>query len=150
MTDKTFGTARADLSYREARGAYLIAIERGVLSVVYRDGGTYLPGDESTEGESHEDTLLRACMAQTGYDASVEDYIADADLYDGAGVHSVRSYFSGALIEQIAPPAIPTCRYGQIPLTDTDQLSLPIEKWAVEQCVEMLRADAHGSDDEDL
>lgn len=151
MTEKTFGTAQAGLSYTEHRGAYLIAIENGRLHVLSKGGKNMLPGETIVDGASHEDVILQFCMNTTGFDVQVEDYVTDADLFDTANtLHSVRTYYSGAFLEQIAPPLDTTYTHKQIPLSDLDQLSLDIEKWAVRECIEMLRADAHGSDDEEL
>ncbi len=150
MTDKTFGTRLDSVSYTERRGAYLIALERGTLHAVKTTNGLYLLGGEIADGETHEDTVLRACIGITGYDASVEDYVADTELYTEDGVHEIRTYFCGTLIEQITSPTASSCAHERISLTDLDRLTLESDRFAVEQSLAMLRADAHGSDDEDL
>ena len=92
MTEKTFGSAQAHLSYTEWCGAYLIAIESGTLHAVRKNGGYYLLGGKTAEGMSYEDTILQACMDATGFDASVDDFVTDADLYDdGTQGHSILS-----------------------------------------------------------
>ena len=151
MTEKAFGSVTAGCAYTEHRGAYLIAIESGQLHVLTKDGMTRLPGGDVTEHSSHEDAIRQSCMDATGFDVAVEDFVTDADLFDQAtATHSTRTYYSGAFFEQIANPSDITYTHKQISLSDLDRLSLDIEKWAVRECIEMLRADAHGSDDEEL
>lgn len=151
MTDKTFGTKKNDINYRECFGAYLVAIEAGTLHVICKDGKIRLPGGTSCGGDSHESVILRACVDATGYDVSVDDYIADADWFnDEKQYHSIRTYYSGRFLEEIAPHNDPAIRHERLPLQDLDRLTFPIERWAVEQGLAMLRADAHGCDDEGL
>ena len=151
MTEKTFGSATAGCSYAEHRGAYLIAIENGRLHVLTKNGVTRLPGGDVTKNASHEEVILQACMDTTGFDVAVEDFVTDADLFDQAtATHSVRTYYSGTFFEQITAPSDITYAHKQIFISDLDSLSLDIERWAVRECIEMLRADAHGSDDEEL
>ena len=151
MTEKTFGSAQGGCTYTEHRGAYLIAIENGRLHVLTKDGKTVLPGGTVFNSSSHEAVILQSCMDATGFDVAVEDFVTDADLFDQANaIHSTRTYYSGVFFEQIANPSDITYAHKQISLSDLDLLSLDIEKWAVRECIEMLRADAHGSDDEDL
>lgn len=151
MTDKTFGTKSPDIVYRESKGAYLIAPERGELHVIKRADGSYsLPGAEFADGISHEDAILGACLDQTGYDVAVADYVTDVDLFDSEqALHVTETYYSGSFIEQIAPQSDLSVKHERISLQSTNLLS-PMQRYAVLQCTEMLRADAHGSDDEDL
>lgn len=151
MTDRTFGAAQAGISYAEQREAYLIALDRGNVHVIRKAGKYYLPGQKNAENTSHEDTILQACIDTTGFDVCVDNYIADADLYDQDNrVHSVRTYYSGAFLEQITPPANQSVSHEQLSLSDIDRLALEIDRWAVTKGIEMLRTDAHGSDDEGL
>ena len=150
MTDKTFGKKTPDVLYEERRGAYLIALERGTLHAAKTSDGIYLLGGKTADGETSEDAILRACLGITGYDASVEDFVADTDVYGENGTYETRTYFCGTLIEQITSPTDPAYTHVQLSLTDLDRLTLESDRYAVEQSLSMLRADAHGSDDEDL
>ena len=150
MTEKTFGS-KADLHYTEKRYAYLIALDRGGVHVLSNGKQTMLPGGEIMETTSHEKTILGACIDQTGFDVSVEDFITDADAYDNTSAeHRTCTYYSGSFLEEIAPACDPTLKHTTLPLIDLDRLTDPMDRWAVLACMDMLRADAHGSDDEDL
>ena len=151
MTDKTFGTKSTNVCYREIKGAYLIAMEGGEIHAIrHANGAVTLPGAEIPNGASHEEAILGACLAQTGYDVAVDDYVTDADLFDSdKELHLTETYYSGEFIEKIAPQGDPSVKHVRISLQDTEMLS-PMQRYAVLQCAEMLRADAHGSDDEDL
>lgn len=150
MTEKTFG-AKDNLNYTEKRYAYLIALERGGVHVLSNSQRIALPGGEIVDGTSHEETILGACIDQTGFDVSVEDFITDADLYENRSAeHRTCTYYSGSFLEEIAPVCDPSLRHTCLSLTDLDRLTDPMDRWAIEQCMDMLRADAHGSDDEDL
>lgn len=151
MTDKTFGTKSLDVRYREINGAYLVAMERGEIHVIKRaDGSIALPGAVIDGEVSHEDTILGVCLDQTGYDVQVADYVTDADLFDtDNALHVTETYYSGSFVEKLAPPRDPSVKHERLSLQNIDLLS-PMQRYAVLQCAEMLRADAHGSDDEDL
>ncbi len=125
MTDKTFGTKRSDLVYREIQSAYVIALENGAVHVVYAsDGSVTLPGATVTEGRSHEETILGACLDMTGYDVGVDDYVTDVDLYDDEqALHITQTYYSGSFIELIAPQKDPTLRHEMLALNGIEKLS---------------------------
>ena len=150
MTERTFGR-KADIPYTELRGAYLVAMERGAIHVISQNGTIRLPGGICADGVSHEVTILGACLDETGWDVSVDDFITDADLYDdSAKAHLTATYYSGAFLESLTEKSSSDARHEQLSLSELDRLTNPMEQWAVQQCIEMLRADAHGSDDEDL
>ena len=156
ITEQTFGTPCEDVTYTTQAGAYLVAIENGSVHVLRQaDGKLRLPGGSLSEGEAHEARICRACMEDTGYDVAVEDFVTVADQFDilstGDALHAIQYFYSGCFTELISPPtAGQKLKHLLLPLSEADRLSSPLHRYGVEQCLEMLRADAHGSDDEDL
>lgn len=156
ITEKTFGSRESGAEYTELPGAYLIAIERGGVQVVRtEEGGWQLPGGALLPEESHEDCIRRICLATLGFDVTVEDYVTSAEQYDlhpiQGHLHRIATFYSGALLERIASPTDATIlEHKLLSLGDLETLTSPMHRFAVEECIEMLRADAHGSDDEDL
>ena len=156
ITEHTFGKPLPEEHYLDRPGAYLVAIEDGTLHVIRRNDGKYfLPGGGLEEQESHEACILRECIEETGYDVAVEDFVTSADQYfthpSLGGLHLIQYYYSGTFIEQLTEPKEQNAgEHIKLPLSQSDRLESPMQRFAVEQCLEMLRADAHGSDDEDL
>lgn len=156
LTEKTFGSREAGADYTECTEVYLIAIERGDVFAVRSESGAWvLPGGAVTATGSHEDDIRHACLALTGYDVTVEDYVTSADGYLATPslgyLHTTQIYYSGAFTECVAPPSPEAKReLCRLPLDAIRELASPMHRYAVEACVEMLRSDAHGSDDEDL
>ncbi len=158
-SDKTFDTAKSGVSYTEQTQACLVAVENGsVHTLLLCDGVRTLPCADVASGQSHEQALCQECLRTIGYDVEIDDYIGCADTYltnDSQNLHLTRHYYSGQLVEHIAPGDA-SVLHQPLPLSklqDTGNTTGQLEKmhlWAIEECVRMLRADAHGSDDEDL
>lgn len=121
---------------------YLIAVENGEISVLNTPSGYELPGGACAETEPHEIFLMRTCLSNTGYDVCVADFVCE--FHENAGKEY---YYSGNLLD-----AVPGQEHSltQIPLTQLNRLTSSSQRKAVEECLNMMRADAHGSDDEDL
>lgn len=159
-SDKTFDTAKDGVTYTEQTQACLVAVESGcVHTLLLPCGERTLPCATVTPpDQSHEQALCQECLRTLGYDVEIDDYIGCADTYitaDSQNLHLTRHYYSGQLVERIASGDT-SVLHQQIALSKIQDAEKPagqLEKmhlWAIEECVEMLRADAHGSDDEDL
>ncbi len=120
---------------------YLVAMKEGSLHVLSLASGYTLPGGD-TKGASPEAYLLGVCLSHTGYDVEVEDLILSEEQ-DGRTV----DFYSGRFVERLtddgAEPIL-------LPLESIDKLTDPLHRRAALECADMLRSDAHGSDDEDL
>jgi len=121
---------------------YLIAIRSGALSVVVNNGSLSLPGGACSEQENHEEYLTKICLEETGFDIQVEDLVCEQRADGGT-----EYYYSGALQEEVTQPKN---ALQSLPLTQLNRLPFPRQVRAVEECLAVMRADAHGSDDENL
>ena len=155
-TDLTYGTPEEGVEYRHRKGAYLVAFDRGMLCAVRtKSGELLLPGGGLEEGENHEECLLRECLEETGCDAQVGDYLCSADIYYRhptiGPFHQIQFYYHGSLLEQLAPVSEEEESEGifLLPLSELDRLYLPIQRYAVEECMRVIRNDAFGYDSED-
>lgn len=124
------------------QAVYLIAVANGELSVQQTDTGCFLPGGKCAAGEPHEIFLMRHCMDDNGYVISVEDFVCEQ--HTGT---TVEYYYSGSLTEEICGEFH---RFSDIPITQLQRLTSPTQHRAVEECLLMMRSDAHGSDDDGL
>ena len=158
-SDKTFGTAKNSVTYTEQMQVCLVAVENGSVHTLLLPNGTRtLPVASVLPEQSHEQALCQECLRTLGYDVEIDDYIGCADAYltiDSRDLHLIRHYYSGQLVELIAEGDA-SVLHQQIALSklqDAEKTAGQLEKmhlWAIEECVQMLRADAHGSEDEDL
>ena len=121
---------------------YLIAVTGGELCALPTDGGYGLPGGECAPGEPHEIFLMRYCMDRAGYVICVEDFVCELRT-----ATAVEYYYSGSLTEAISGQAH---RFSPLPVAQLQLLTSQTQRRAVEDCLLMMRADAHGSDGEGL
>ena len=124
------------------QAVYLIAVTNGCLNVLQTESGCVLPGGECVAGEPHEIFLMRHCMDLDGYVISVEDFVCEQRTET-----TVEYYYGGSLIEVISGQVH---RFTELPVTQLQRLTSPTQRPAVEDCLLMMRADAHGSEDEGL
>ncbi len=124
------------------QAVYLIAVTNGCLNVLQTESGCVLPGGECAAGEPHEIFLMRHCMDLDGYVICVEDFVCEQRAAD-----TMEYYYSGSLTEAISGQVH---RFSELPVTQLPRLASPTQRLAVEECLLMMRADAHGSEDEGL
>lgn len=156
-TDLTYGSPEKGLDYYHRPGAYMIAIRNDLLyTVKTKDGDLLLPGGGIEGNETHEECVLRECLEETGYDVRVEDYICSADIYYThpriGPFHQIQFYYNGVFGEKLAnvsPDEESTGIY-LLPLNELNRLYLPIQRYAVEQCIEQNRSDACGCDSKEF
>lgn len=124
------------------QAVYLIAVANGELTVLQTGSECTLPGGICAAGEPHEIFLMRHCMDVDGYMICVEDFVCEQRAGD-----TTEYYYSGNLNEEISGQE--HC-YSRLPVTQLQKLSSPSKRRAVEECLLMMRADAHGSEDDGL
>lgn len=124
------------------QAVYLIAVQNGAISVMNTPSGCVLPGGICDGPESHEAFLNRFCLENTGYEIGVEDFVCEHTEGD------VKEYYYSGVLSEAVPGELH--RLSDLPLTQLHRLRSASQRNAVEECLDMMRADAHGSDDEDL
>ena len=124
------------------QAVYLIAVSNGCLNVLQTESGCVLPGGECAVDEPHEIFLMRHCMDLDGYVICVEDFVCEQRAGD-----TTEYYYSGTLTEVISGQIH---RFSELPVAQLQRLTSPTQRLAVEDCLLMMRADAHGSEDEGL
>ena len=135
-TDRTFGSPEEGVDYCQSTGAYLVLVRDGRLGVIRTPHGDTLPGGEVEGDESHEDRILRACLAQIGYDVRVDELIVSADAWTvcptRGAYHPTQFYYSGELLDPLLE-GVDSLEW--ISLDDIDTQLLPMQAFAVRRHV---------------
>lgn len=144
QTDKTFGTPEPGKTYRDRVGAYLLAVQNGMLAVADTPSGWFLPGGGIDPGETHEECARRECLEELGCPAQLGPYIGCADAFmmllrDGP-FHPIQYYYAGTLGGKTQEPTEPDHALRWVPAEEAAQnMHLEWQRWAVRQLLEKGR-----------
>lgn len=135
-----FGRQFPDGEYRKRPGVYAVILQSGKVLVVKTEQGHYfLPGGGIEGDETHEECLKREVLEETGYAASVEDFIGRADQYlistKNETILNKGFFYRACLKERVHEP-----EYGVFWLEVEEAVSLLFhdhQKWAVRNASEM-------------
>lgn len=139
--DKTLGTPEPGAVYFDREGAYLLAMEGGLLAVAETPKGWFLPGGGLEPGESHAACICRECLEELGREAEPEGYLGCAEAYlthpEIRYFHPVQYYYTGRLGAERGEPteAGHVLRLAPVERARAE-LYLEAQRWAVG---EMLR-----------
>lgn len=139
--DATFGEREAGKAYRDREGAYLLAVEKGMLAVADTPSGWFLPGGGIEPEESHEGCVERECLEELGSPARVGEYLGCAEGfmmldYDGP-FHPIQFYYAGTLGAPVQEPTEPGHALRWVPVEEAAQkMYLEWQRWAVKKLLE--------------
>ncbi|MEH2935472.1 NUDIX domain-containing protein [Acutalibacter sp. JLR.KK004] len=140
-TDRTFGAPEPGKAYRSREGAYLLAVQDGLLAVADTPSGWFLPGGGTDPGESHEACICRECLEELGCPARAGQYMGCADGYlgqtDFGPIHAIQFYYAGALGTKSQEPIEPDHTFIWVPVEEAAQkMKLEMQRWAVQKLLE--------------
>lgn len=143
--DKTVGEPVPGAVYSHREGAYLLAMEDGLLAVAETPKGWFLPGGGLEPGESHKACIRRECREELGREARVEEYLGCAQAWlthpQIPYFHPVQYYYTGQLGPALGEPTEPDHTLRLTPAEQAVQkLYLEAQRWAVERLLEKDRA----------
>ncbi len=139
--DKTVGAREPGKAYMDREGAYLLALNKGMLAVADTPTGWFLPGGGIDPGEDHETCIRRECLEELGCPARVGAYIGCAEAFmmlerDGP-FHPIQFYYAGSLGEKTQEPIEPDHPLLWVPAEEAAQkMKLAMQRWAVERVLE--------------
>ena len=94
---------KKDGEYTDREGVYLIPIVNSRVAVVKTPKGYFFIGGGIESGETDEECILRECVEETGYLASVGKFIGSAETYTDHAVIGlfppIQRYYLGELLE---------------------------------------------------
>lgn len=139
--DRTFGQPVPGAVYVHRPGAYLLAVEDGLLAVAETPKGWFLPGGGIDPGESHADCIRRECVEELGRAAWVGGYLGCAQAYISHPripyFHPVYYFYEGRLEGSLAGPTEPEHSLAWVPVERAaEELYLEAQRWAVSQWLE--------------
>lgn len=134
--DATFGQPRPGGEYYHRPGAYLLAVEDGLLAVAQTPKGWFLPGGGVEKGESHAQCIRRECREELGREARPGEYLGCAEAYlvhpRIPDYHAIYYFYTGALGGSLGPPTEPDHCLRLVPVEQAAQkLYLEAQRWAV-------------------
>jgi 8-oxo-dGTP pyrophosphatase MutT (NUDIX family) len=133
LTDKTFGECDPSVEYYHRTGAYLVIVQDGMVAAIEHRLGYLLPGGGIEGEETHEETLLRECLEEIGYDVRVDEFITSADAWDThpkvGPFHPIQYYYSGELLDQYAECGLDGTRLCWVRI---EELGVPMQRYAVQ------------------
>lgn len=107
MPHKVFGKKEHTI-YTDRPGAYLIPLCDDLIGIVKTDKGYFLLGGGKEPGETDHECIIRECLEETGYQASVERYLGSAETYTIHSrigyFHPIQAYYLGRLLEKKQQP----------------------------------------------
>ena len=136
--DKTFGLPEPGKTYRDREGAYLLAVQNGMLAVADTPTGWFLPGGGIDPGEDHVACICRECLEELGCPAQAGAYIGCADAFmmllrDGP-FHPIQYYYAGTLGRKIQEPVEDDHHLCWVPVREAARkMKLEMQRWAVQQ-----------------
>lgn len=134
----TFGSREEGTVYRDREGAYLVAVEQGMLAAVETPEGLFLPGGGLENGEGLTECVRRECLEELGRNADGLEYLGCADeymLHAAIGwLHPIQHYYAGKLGEQVCRPIEVDHSLRLVPVEEAvNSLFLRCQRWAVER-----------------
>lgn len=109
--DKTFGKPVPGVEYVDRKGAYLVAVEEGLLAVAETPKGWFLPGGGIEPGEDHWTCIRRECAEELGRKVEIGEYLGCGEAYithpGETSFHLVQYYYVGKLGEAAGEPTEP-------------------------------------------
>lgn len=110
MTHKVFGKKEHAI-YTDRPGAYLLPLCEDRIGIIRTKKGYFLLGGGNNPGETDHECILRECLEETGYQASVEQFLGSAETYTRHSrigyFHPIQSYYLGRLLAKKQKPVEP-------------------------------------------
>ena len=143
--DKTFGQPVPGAAYYHRPGAYLLAVEEGLLALAETPKGWFLPGGGLEPGESHTACICRECAEELGRDARVDGYLGCAQAYmlhpELSYFHPIYYFYTGRLGALLGQPTEPDHTLVLVPVEQAaEKLYLEAQRWAASVTLDPVRA----------
>ncbi len=132
----TLGQPVPGADYFHRPGAYLVAVEDGLLAVAETPKGWFLPGGGIDPGESNEACIRRECQEELGREAEAGVYLGCAEAYlchpEIPYFHPVYYFYQGRLGPKAGEPTEPDHALRLVPVEQAaEKLYLEAQRWAV-------------------
>lgn len=135
---KIFGQ-KENADYIDRKGAYIIAADKNKIAVVKTTKGLFLLGGGIEENETDTEAIIRECLEEVGYIATVDRFICSAETYERHPTlgyfHPVQKYYIGTLSVKENEN---TEENHQLIWADYEELKgkllVEMQNWALDEC----------------
>jgi len=140
---RIFGQRRNGVPYRHRMGAYLFPIRGNLVGVAKTLSGYFPLGGGIDPEETDEQCIVRECMEETGYRATVDTFVCTAETYGFEYsnhptiqyFHPICAYYLGEMHEQVQCPTEPDHELAWVPYEKLrGNMYNEMQNWALEQC----------------
>lgn len=135
---KIFGK-KENVNYIDRKGAYIVAADQNKIAVVKTAKGLFLLGGGIEENESDTEAIIRECMEEVGYIASVGKFVCSAESYDKHPMlgyfHPVQKYYIGTVSVKGKAMAEENHQLVWADYNDLKgKLFVKMQNWALDEC----------------
>ena len=138
---RSFGRRLPDKTSLDRPGAYLIAVQNGMIAVIQTPKGLFLPGGGTESCESDVDCIRREVLEETGSEAEVGAFLCAAESYSEHETlgffHPIQFYYTGRIGKRIREPNESDHRIFWLPPEDVRGKLFPeMQNWAIRAYLE--------------
>ena len=145
MLEKTFGTKKTNVTYKERTGAYGIGFSADwkipVAMTHFYNGkeGYFLLGGGIEKDENHADCIIRECLEEAGLSVNPQNLVCNGDYYHfieqtKTDFHGIGYFYYMEIGDVVSEPTEPDHCLVWLTLDEIrEKLFLPHQIWAVEE-----------------